>query len=83
MENDEEAKHLAAEFITQCRGQGRSIETIANAAGWILQIIAHLEFPTQKSHCASNQFGRSTVACSPFALAQADVKQRRTDLSSG
>ena len=30
MENDVEAKHLAAEFITQCRGQGRSIETIAN-----------------------------------------------------
>jgi hypothetical protein len=43
MENDVEAKHLAAEFITQCRGQGRSIETIANAAGWILQIIADLE----------------------------------------
>jgi hypothetical protein len=43
MENDVEAKHLAAEFIMQCRGQGRSIGTIANAAGWILQIIADLE----------------------------------------
>ena len=43
MENDVEARHLAAELITQCRGQGRSIETIANTAGWILQIIAHLE----------------------------------------
>lgn len=43
MENDVEAKHLAAELITKCRGQGRSIETIANAAGWILQIVAHLE----------------------------------------
>jgi hypothetical protein len=43
MENDVEAKHLAAQLITQCRVQGQSIETIANAAGWILQIIAHLE----------------------------------------
>jgi hypothetical protein len=43
MENDVEARHLAAEFITQCRVQGRSIQTIANAAGWILQIIADLE----------------------------------------
>jgi hypothetical protein len=43
MENDVEAKHLAAELITKCRGQGRSIETITNAAGWILQIVAHLE----------------------------------------
>jgi hypothetical protein len=43
MENDTEAKRLALEFIKRCRGEGRTIETIANAAGWILQIIAHFE----------------------------------------
>jgi hypothetical protein len=43
MENDTEAKHLALDFITRCRGEGRTIETIANTAGWILQIIAHAD----------------------------------------
>ena len=43
MENDMDAKRLALDLITRCRGEGRTIETIANAAGWILQIIAHLE----------------------------------------
>jgi hypothetical protein len=43
MENDIEAKQLALDFITRCRGEGRTIETIANAAGWILQIIAHVD----------------------------------------
>jgi hypothetical protein len=42
MESDTEAKHLALDFITRCRGEGKTIETVANAAGWILQIIAHV-----------------------------------------
>jgi hypothetical protein len=42
MENDTEAKHLALDFITRCRREGRTIETVANTAGWILQIIAHV-----------------------------------------
>jgi hypothetical protein len=41
MENDTEAKRLALDFITRCRGEGKRIETVANTAGWILQIIAH------------------------------------------
>lgn len=43
MENDMDAKRLALNLITRCRAKGRTIETMANAAGWILQIIAHLE----------------------------------------
>ena len=43
MENDMDAKRLALDLITRCRAEGRTIETIANAAGWILQIVAHLE----------------------------------------
>jgi len=47
MENDIEAKRLAVGFITQCRGEGHTVETIANAAGWVLQIVAHLEAQRQ------------------------------------
>lgn len=43
MENDIEARRLAVGFITQCKGEGQTVETIANAAGWILQIVAHFE----------------------------------------
>ncbi|MGE5260063.1 MAG: hypothetical protein ACM3MH_04200 [Actinomycetota bacterium] len=52
MENDADAKRLALEFITRCRGEGRKIETIANAAGWVLQIIAHFE-AQQGKHTAA------------------------------
>jgi hypothetical protein len=49
MENDTEAKHLALDFITRCRGEGRTIETIAHTAGWILQIIAHADAQRRRS----------------------------------
>jgi hypothetical protein len=43
MENDIAAKRLAIEFIARCRGDGQTLETIAHAAGWVLQLVAHLE----------------------------------------
>ena len=52
VENDTEAKHLALDFITRCRGEGRTIQTIANTAGWILQIIAHAD-AQRRSHNAA------------------------------
>ena len=48
MENDIAAKRLAVELITRCRGEGRTVETIAHAAGWVLQIVAHLEAQRKK-----------------------------------
>jgi hypothetical protein len=43
MENDEEAKRLASEFVMKCYQEGIDVTTIAHAGGWIIQVIAHLE----------------------------------------
>ena len=67
MENDTEAKHLALDFITRCRGEGRTIQTIANTAGWILQIIAHAD-AQRRSHNAAAPDLRTGASRSPDRL---------------
>ena len=63
MESDTEAKHLALDFITRCRGEGKTIETVANAAGWILQIIAHADAQRRSRNAAAPDL--QTDECRP------------------
>ena len=53
MENDVEAKQLALEFIKRYRAEGRTLETVANTAGWVLQIIAHVNAQRRNCHPAT------------------------------
>ena len=73
MENDTEAKRLALDFIPRCRSEGRTIDAIANTAGWILQIRARNR-STQKWRCTGTRFARSGLTASSDRLPK-DVRQ--------